>query len=219
MKVAAIVPAYNEEKTIGVVLAVLKRVDILNDIIVVDDGSRDATAEYARAFGVRVIKNSRNCGKGASLERAAKAASDADILVFVDADLVGLQPFHIMSLVYPLLHLGHEGMVVGFRDRGNILTWLMMHCLPAIGGERALRREIFCSFLKEGIVPDFGVEIALNAYCAKHRIPVVRIALPGVSHIIKERKYGFWVGFFQRARMVWQIIRSIIVSRALKVLR
>ncbi|NLJ55550.1 MAG: glycosyltransferase, partial [Firmicutes bacterium] len=63
MEAIAIIPAYNEEKTIGQVLAPLKKVDLIKKIIVVSDGSTDDTVIVARSYGVEVVELTENRGK------------------------------------------------------------------------------------------------------------------------------------------------------------
>ena len=100
-------------------------------------------------------------------------------------------------------------MAIGLRDRGRFLTWLLPHIAPVLGGERAIRRDIFLKLSGKASV-DFGIETVMNAYCRKHHIPVEYIAMQGVKQIIKERKYGFCKGFLARMRMVFQILRAEI---------
>jgi cellulose synthase/poly-beta-1,6-N-acetylglucosamine synthase-like glycosyltransferase len=65
MRTCVIIPTYNESKAIAGLLGQVKAMDL--DMIVVDDGSRDDTAQIARGCGARVLSNQRNSGKGASL--------------------------------------------------------------------------------------------------------------------------------------------------------
>jgi glycosyltransferase involved in cell wall biosynthesis len=87
MKVWIVMPAHNEERTIGRVLDVLKR-ESYSKVIVVDDGSEDRTAEIARKRGAVVISHPKNRGLGAALRTGLKAALErgADRAVTFDSD-------------------------------------------------------------------------------------------------------------------------------------
>ncbi|MBM4389146.1 MAG: glycosyltransferase family 2 protein, partial [Deltaproteobacteria bacterium] len=86
MKVSFIVPVKNEENSIaGVVEGIKKCVPAASEIIVIDDGSTDATAANASAAGARVISHNINMGKGCAIRTGIKAAS-GDVIVFIDGD-------------------------------------------------------------------------------------------------------------------------------------
>src|SRR5437763_12913995 len=82
MRVAVVIPAYNEEGAIGRVIAALPR-ELLARIIVVDGGSSDATVAVARAAGAEVICEPRR-GYGRACATGTVAAGDADVIVFLD---------------------------------------------------------------------------------------------------------------------------------------
>ncbi|MGZ4857100.1 MAG: glycosyltransferase family 2 protein [Methanobacteriaceae archaeon] len=89
MKVTAVIPAYNEEKTIGSI--VLKTRQYALRVIVVDDGSQDATGEIAKLAGAQVIVHHQNRGKGAALKTGFQAIintdiGNTDIIVTLDSD-------------------------------------------------------------------------------------------------------------------------------------
>ncbi len=110
---AAIIPAYNEERFIGsVVIKVRKFADT---VIVVDDGSTDSTAEIAHTAGAVVIVHERNRGKGAALNSGFQKARelDADIVTVLDGDGQH-RAEEIPSLIQPVLD-GRADMVVGSR--------------------------------------------------------------------------------------------------------
>ncbi|HUV81198.1 MAG TPA: glycosyltransferase family 2 protein [Patescibacteria group bacterium] len=215
MKVAAIIPAYNEEKNIAEVLKTLLKSPEIDEIIVVDDGSKDKTTEISEKLGVKVIRSAGNQGKGRAMQEGLKA-TQAGIIVFFDADLIGLQPVHVSSLVRPVLE-NKAQMAVGIRERGGwkgkFATFLIkIDSLSAVAGERALKRFIFES-LPQSFIEGFAVETGLNYFCLKKKLKVAYVHLKGLDITIKEKKWGFWKGFSNRLKMLWQLlkIRMIIL--------
>ena len=89
MNVLIAIPAYNEEGRISKLLDILVKKYPKDNILVIDDGSADRTYEEAKSFGVKVIKNSPNLGKGESIKKAFKYALDHgfDAVITMDADL------------------------------------------------------------------------------------------------------------------------------------
>jgi len=116
-RVVAIIPAYNEERTIGSV--VLRAMAHVNDVVVVDDGSTDATAQIAEAAGAIVVRHKRNRGKGAALNTGFYKARelDPDALVLLDADGQHL-PNEVPNVLAPVL-ADEADIVVGSRYIGN----------------------------------------------------------------------------------------------------
>jgi len=115
-KVVAVIPAYNEERSIAKVILQTKRyVDI---VIVGDDGSTDMTGEIARALGAVVVRNDRNRGKGYTLKLLFAKAFEmgADIVVALDADGQH-DPIYIPKLIEPLIN-GCADMAIGSRYAG-----------------------------------------------------------------------------------------------------
>lgn len=110
-KITALLPAYNEEISIGSMVIGAKK--YVNNIIVIDDGSSDNTAEIAYLAGAEVIKHPYNQGKGAALKTGFKAAINSDIIVTIDSDGQH-NPRDIKKLVEPIQN-GEADIVNGSR--------------------------------------------------------------------------------------------------------
>src|SRR5262245_3312134 len=112
-KVLVIIPAYNEERFIGSV--VLKVRQHAENVIVVDDGSTDGTAEIAQAAGAVVVKHPVNKGKGAALNTGFQRARqlEPEVVVLLDGDGQHL-PEEVPILIAPVLR-GEADIVVGSR--------------------------------------------------------------------------------------------------------
>jgi glycosyltransferase involved in cell wall biosynthesis len=216
-KVAAIVPALNEQDNIERVLKVLLSFKGLSEVIVVDGGSSDKTLEIAKNMGAKVVFQKIG-GKGVAMKKAVMS-TDADIVVFFDADLIGLKTTHISSLIDPLLQ-DKADMCVGVRGRhgfGKIAYFLIkIDPLFAIAGERAIKREILEN-IPEELIQGFMVETALNYYCKKNKLRVSYVWLDGLEIVVKEKKWGFWKGLLERIKMIYQIIKvRILISKKFK---
>lgn len=206
MNVAAIVPAYNEEHTIGMVVEALLRCSSIDEIIVVSDGSSDRTAQIAGQYPIKVVDLAENVGKGGAMKAGAKS-TECPVLLFIDADLLGLQATHIDALLEPVLS-GKTAMSIGVFSDGRRSTDLAQKIAPSLSGQRAVRKELFDAVPKLES-SRFGVEVALTQYAERHEIEIVRVPLPALSQIMKEEKRGFVQGFCARIRMYWDIVRSI----------
>ncbi len=115
MRVSLIVPAFNEAATIGEVLERIEALQLDAQVIVVDDGSTDATAEIAERHGAHVIRQA-NRGKGAAI-RAAIPLVDGDVVVIQDAD-GEYDPAEVPSLIEPI-ERGAADVVFGSRLSGG----------------------------------------------------------------------------------------------------
>lgn len=115
-RVAVIVPAWNEESTVAAVIEGLRSNDLVHEIVVVDGGSSDATAERARAAGARVVVDPRR-GYGRACLTGAHAADSAQVLLFVDAD-GSVDTTQVARLLEPLSQCRAD-LVIGSRIRGR----------------------------------------------------------------------------------------------------
>lgn len=186
-RVTVCLPARDEEATVGAIVATIHRSlrvrhGLVDEIVVIDDGSSDATAPAARAAGARVVAGAGG-GKGGAMQ-AGLAAAGGDLIVYCDADLAPFRASFVVGLLGPLLTDGALGFVKGFYDRplagrdgeGGRVTELLAKpalrvLLPALSGfaqplagEYAARREVL---EQVPFVRGYGVDVALLADVAR----------------------------------------------------
>jgi glycosyltransferase involved in cell wall biosynthesis len=162
--VSIIIPAFNEARAIGPVLEQLCALGGGHEILVVDDGSTDGTAEVAGQHAVRVLRHRRNRGYGAALKTGIRAAA-GEIVVLLDSDGQH-SPADIPGLLAALA--GGADMVVGARSRNSLGPWARRPGKALLGwvanylageripdlnsGFRAIRREVILRYFH--ILPD-----------------------------------------------------------------
>ena len=228
-QVAAIVPAYNESGRVCDVLETLSTAQSVDEVICVTDGCTDDTAEQVKRWidardpaarvPVRLFALTQNIGKGGAMAHGAHNTF-AEVLLFLDADLIGLRPSQVDDMLAPMLRekdpadmtLGLFGAV-----RGGLLGWWLSWChrmTPSITGQRAIRREVFLSV--PGLTRSrFGVEAAITSYVQSD--PSLRLDyayLHSVTHPIKEEKLGPLKGFRNRMRMYRDIAKTLLAAKA-----
>jgi len=203
--VSAVVPAYNECARIGAVIETLLASPEVDEIIVVSDGSTDGTYEKASSYdGVIAIQLPQNKGKGGAMRVGALKAR-GDILVFFDADLIGLRPSHVAGLVGPVCS-GHATMAMGIFHGGRWATDIAQKISPGITGQRAILREIFLQIPGLEDV-GYGIELAITCYVRHNGYTREDVPLRGITHPMKEEKLGWVRGVASRCVMYWQMLR------------
>ncbi|GAB3209252.1 glucosyl-3-phosphoglycerate synthase [Nocardia tengchongensis] len=188
--VSVVLPALNEEATVAAVVASIRPLlgTLVDELVVLDSGSTDATAARARAAGARVVTREQAVpeldpvpGKGECLWRSL-AVTEGDLIAFVDSDLIDPDPNFVPKLLGPLLTVDGMHLVKAYYRRplrtgeavdhhgGGRVTELvarpllaalrpeLSNVLQPLGGEYAGTRELLTSV---PFAPGYGVEIGL----------------------------------------------------------
>lgn len=209
MRLSIVVPAYNEEATIQRVLeSLLREIPNVYEIIVVDDGSKDRTAETTELLcaqhpQIHLIRQPRNMGKTAAL-RAGFAASTGDIVVVQDADLE-YDPVDIPGLIQPILEgradvcygsrfmIRKASRVLYFRHymANQFLTFLSniftdLNLSDVETGYKAFRGEIIRNMIIE--TKGFGFEIEVTAKVAKLKCRTYEVPISYYGRTYEEGK-------------------------------
>lgn len=207
MRLTCVIPAYNEAGRIGSVLQAVLGHPMIDEVLVVDDGSADATSSVVAGYpAARLITLPRNGGKTAALARGF-AETESEIVLLIDADLVGLSPEHLTALIAPV-KAGRAAMSISLRDNAPFLwRWIG---LDYISGERALRRDLLKG-QDEALrrLPKFGFEVFLNALVIRAGVPLAVVRLPGVKSPLKSAKYGAWAGIKGDIGMMRDLFRAV----------
>lgn len=209
MRTTAIVAAYNEEKTIAEVLAALTRSPLIDEVIVVSDGSEDRTVEIARGVeGVRTVALKENHGKGFAMAVGVANASN-DTLFFCDGDMYNITEEHIRALILPVTR-GECEMNIGVRDRGAVKNYLhlKLKCGPVLSGIRVMKRSVF-ETVPVQYQSHYKIEAALNCFCARAGYRQEQTVIEGLGHVTKESKRGLKDGLHARWRMSREVVLVI----------
>lgn len=212
-KVSVIIPAYNEDPTITSIIETCKKSNNVSEIIVVDDGSIDQTSLLASEAGAVVLSYGSNLGKAYALLHGAKYAKE-DILLLLDADLVGLSVEHVDNLIIPVL-TGSVDSTLGLFTGGRLKTDLAHAITPHLSGQRCLKKD-FLLQLEDYKNARFGIEVAITKYQSKQNKKVIKVYLESVTHVMKEEKTGRESGFQNRLQMYKDIVKHIFKYEKIK---
>jgi glycosyltransferase involved in cell wall biosynthesis len=224
-KISVIIPAFNEESSISLVLNDLPQ-DSLHEIIVVDNGSTDATANVARESGARVVEEKQK-GYGSACLRGIAELNQPDIVVFLDGDYSDY-PEEITDLIQPILS-GEKDFVLGSRmilpesrsallpqaRYGNRLAVFLMriffrHRYTDLGPFRAIRHD---SLVKIGMQDrDFGWTVEMQIKAVKKGLRIMEIPVRYRQRVGVSKITGTVSGTLKAGtKIIYTIFKYLIV--------
>ena len=231
--VTVVVPAFNEEETIGDLISRLHGVGRDYEVIVVDDGSSDATAEKAEKTGALIIRNPYNVGNGASVKKGILAAT-GDIVVMMDAD--GQHPPEEVPKLVEMLGGGFDMVVATrthrsdtslIRNFGNkllntIASWICGYRIPDLtSGFRAIRRDPLLQYVhmfpsRYSYPTTITLSMLMGAHFVRfHPVDTIGRRKTGSSNISPARDFVRFVAIIFRMIMLFRPARIFVPVAAL----
>ena len=191
MKLSCVVPVYNNSHTIRHVLSILYENQNVDELIVIDDASKDNSAAIIESFvpgksKITYLKNERNLGKGGAVVRALKRTHYEDIFL-CDADLATLKHDHVDALV-DTYKTGKYDMVIATRERNFSDSMAFGKFLATVSGERVLKKSVIEPYYDLIAGLGNGIEQITNF---AHRDKEVKIITSrGIGHIFRTPYLG-----------------------------
>ncbi|NLW45090.1 MAG: glycosyltransferase family 2 protein [Syntrophomonadaceae bacterium] len=217
MRVAAIVPAYNEESRLASTLKAIQEIPEIDLIRVVNDGSTDRTPEIAGECGVEVLNLPANMGKGEAINRGVQGV-EADIFVFLDADL-GDTAREAIRILMPVLNGEADLCIAKFpppQKKGGmgmvkrLASWGIaregMIAREPLSGQRAMTSKVL-----QDVLPfhsGFGIEVGMTIRALRKGYRVIEVPVQ-MSHAETGRDLR---GFIHRGRQFLDVARVILAE-------
>ena len=208
-RISCIVCAYNEAERIQAILDAVYRHPAICELIVVNDGSTDATEALLKGYpDIRVLSYTPNRGKTYALSQGIAAAC-GDYLMLLDADLAGITAADIHALARPV--------VTGWSDvsislRSNSLALYRMIGLDFVSGERVLPTWLVAGQVElMERLPRWGGEAFINDLISSRGLSIAVVDWRAVSNIRKYKKVGLWRGIVSELGMISDALRVLSV--------
>lgn len=215
-KIVAVVPVYNEENKIRDTVESLKQISLIDNIIVVDDGSTDKTYNIVKKLNVNIIKLEKNAGKGSAIKSAIKNL-DYDYLVLVDGDL-GESSYEIEKLILPVINNEADVTIARFPPskkkggfgfvkrlaKNGIYHYTGVEIDSGLSGQRVYKREVIDNI--EGIPDTFGIEVAMTVETLRKGYNIKEVDV-NMTHDETGRDIK---GFYHRGKQFLNILSTLI---------
>lgn len=189
-KASVVIPAFNEQESIEHVISAVKQVDVIDQIIVVDDGSKDNTASIVSKIpGVLLLKHRTNKGKGSAMNTGLKKVKN-EVVLFLDADLREIQKQQIETIVKPILQGNADIAKTKFKREAGRVTELtakplLQFFFPELSFAQPLSGQFAATktFLdKIDLENDYGVDIGIVLDAESLGMKIVEVDIGDIVH-------------------------------------
>ncbi len=209
-RVSCIIPAYNEGSRIAGVLKAVIGHPLVHEVLVINDGSSDDTAQVvARVGGARLVDLKENGGKSAAVAEGIRQAQ-GELIFLLDADLAGLSADDIARIIEPV-QSGRADISISLR-RNTPLFWRMIG-LDYISGERVFSKEFIAPYLGGlSSLHGFGLEVYINRAIIRHKLRLAVVWWGDVHSAFKHHQPGQWWYFGIKKdyiRMAFLVMKTI----------
>lgn len=209
-RISVVIAAYNEAPRIAGVLRAVTSSPIINEVIVVDDGSSDNTTEIVSKYAVKLIKNEKNVGKTLSVKKGINAAKN-DLIMLLDADLVGLDAKSLERLARPVLD-GQVDWTLSLR--GNSFRSMRLLKMDWLSGERVVpKRLLMDPMIWSKPKVGYGLEALMNKSLLDKKCTFKTVYLKNVINTRKADKNGPIQGFLNECAMHYHFSRIMPLYR------
>ncbi|MFH1561200.1 MAG: glycosyltransferase family 2 protein [Patescibacteria group bacterium] len=179
--ISVVIPVFNEKKTLKPVVETVLGCSFVDRVIAINDGSTDQSLVILKSFGkkIKLLSWPDNKGKGYGLAEGVLAAT-SEIIVFLDADLIGLNIKHIRELALPIATGQFSFLLATIGKKPKVIN------TKVLTGQRAYRRKDLLPLAEGFRYSRYGVEVFLNHAFSSQRKN--RIHWSDVNHLHQHQK-------------------------------
>lgn len=220
-KLVCVVPVYNEEDVISETIRGLKKIGLIDEIIIINDGSEDKTLEITKGLDVTVIDLERNYGKGYAIKEAIRSL-EYDYFALVDGDL-GETSREVEELILPIINKeadvtiakfparstatnskGGFGIVMSLAKKG-VYFFTKKEIDSSLSGQRVYTKEVLdkISYIPNG----FGIEVAMTIQSINAGFHILEVPVT-MRHRFSQRDLK---GIIHRGKQFRDVLRTFII--------